>query len=169
MKTPTFPATVINTSEGSFSQDVIAKTVEKSMKTCTDNLMRFLEGISSRLSQLELYCYNLDKSIGEMRSELTSDHEEADSKLKSLDKHLQEVCVIVIDSALSLDLPFHFSFVAACLFFCVSLVGTQVCTNFKRQARANRDSERISQASTCSERIIFLSSFTVQRGEISVF
>ncbi|CAI8592600.1 unnamed protein product [Vicia faba] len=91
MKTPTFPATVINTPEGFFSQDVIAKTVEKSMKTCTDNLMRFLEGISSRLSQLELYCYNLDKSIGEMRSELTSDHEEVDSKLKSLDKHLQEV------------------------------------------------------------------------------
>lgn len=91
MKTSTFPATVINTPEGFFSQDVIAKTVEKSMKTCTDNLMRFLEGISSRLSQLELYCYNLDKSIGEMRSELTSDHEEADSKLKSLDKHLREV------------------------------------------------------------------------------
>jgi archaellum component FlaC len=64
------------------------------MKTCTDNLMRFLEGISSRLSQLELYCYNIDKSIGEMKSELTSDHEEADSKLKSLDKHLQEVSVM---------------------------------------------------------------------------
>ncbi|CAK8536424.1 unnamed protein product [Lathyrus sativus] len=91
MKTSTFPATVMNTPESSFSQDVIAKIVEKSMKTCTDNLMRFLEGISSRLSQLELYCYNLDKSIGEMRSELTSDHEEADLKLKSLDKHLREV------------------------------------------------------------------------------
>lgn len=53
--------------------------------------MRFLEGISSRLSQLELYCYNLNKSIGEMRPELTSHHEEAVSKLKSLDKHLWEV------------------------------------------------------------------------------
>ncbi|XP_045800714.1 mediator of RNA polymerase II transcription subunit 15-like [Trifolium pratense] len=90
-KTSTFPATVINSPEGSLSQDVIATTVEKSMKACTANLMRFLEGISSRLSQLELYCYNLDKSIGEMRSELTSDHEEADLKLKSLDKHMQEV------------------------------------------------------------------------------
>ncbi|KAA8526383.1 hypothetical protein F0562_008414 [Nyssa sinensis] len=56
-----------------------------------DNLMRFLEGISSRLSQLELYCYNLDKSIGEMRSDLVRDHGEADSKLKSLEKHVQEV------------------------------------------------------------------------------
>uniref|UniRef100_A0A5B6ZWP6 Putative extensin-like n=1 Tax=Davidia involucrata TaxID=16924 RepID=A0A5B6ZWP6_DAVIN len=53
--------------------------------------MRFLEGISSRLSQLELYCYNLDKSIGEMRSDLVRDHGEADSKLKSLEKHVQEV------------------------------------------------------------------------------
>jgi molecular chaperone DnaK (HSP70) len=93
-KTSTFPATVISSPEGSLSQDVIATTVEKSMKTCTDNLMWFLEGISSRLSQLELYCYNVDKSIGEMRSELTSDHEEADLKLKSLDKHMQEVSIV---------------------------------------------------------------------------
>lgn len=84
-----FPS-VYNQPEDSFGQDVIA-TVEKSMKKYSDNLMRFLEGISSRLSQLELYCYNLDKSIGEMRSELGRDHGEADSKLKSLEKHLQEV------------------------------------------------------------------------------
>lgn len=89
-KTSIVPSTAYSSPEDSFSQDVIA-TVEKSMKTYADNLMRFLEGISSRLSQLELYCYNLDKSIGAMRSDLNSDHEEADSKLKSLDKHLQEV------------------------------------------------------------------------------
>ncbi|EXC25515.1 hypothetical protein L484_009824 [Morus notabilis] len=76
--------------EDSFNQDVIS-AVEKSMKRNADNLMRFLEGISSRLSQLELYCYNLDKSIGEMRSDLIRDHGEADSKLKAIDKHLQEV------------------------------------------------------------------------------
>ncbi|KAF7822987.1 trithorax group protein osa [Senna tora] len=84
------PASAYNPPEDSYSQDVIA-TVEKSMKKYADNLMRFLEGISSRLSQLELYCYNLDKSIGEMRSDLNRDHGEADFKLKSLDKHLQEV------------------------------------------------------------------------------
>ncbi|GFZ05672.1 formin-like protein [Actinidia rufa] len=76
--------------EESVNQDVIS-TVDKTMKKYTDNLMRFLEGISSRLSQLELYCYNLDKSIGEMHSDLGRDNVEADSKLKSLDKHLQEV------------------------------------------------------------------------------
>ncbi|KAI4378320.1 hypothetical protein MLD38_015811 [Melastoma candidum] len=76
--------------EDAFAQDLIA-TVEMTMKKYTDNLMRFLEGISSRMSQLELYCYNLDKSIGEMRSELTQDHGDADAKLKSMEKHLQEV------------------------------------------------------------------------------
>ncbi|PSS05721.1 Altered inheritance of mitochondria protein [Actinidia chinensis var. chinensis] len=85
-----FPGPAYTPPEESFNQDVIS-TVDKTMKKYTDNLMRFLEGISSRLSQLELYCYNLDKSIGEMHSDLGRDNEEAESKLKSLDKHLQEV------------------------------------------------------------------------------
>uniref|UniRef100_A0A5B6ZZL3 Putative extensin-like n=1 Tax=Davidia involucrata TaxID=16924 RepID=A0A5B6ZZL3_DAVIN len=85
-----FPTSSCSPPEESFNQDVIS-TVEKTMKKYADNLMRFLEGISSRLSQLELYCYNLDKSIGEMRSDLVRDHGEADSKLKSLEKHVQEV------------------------------------------------------------------------------
>ena len=91
-----FPAASYNPpEESSFNQDVIA-TVERTMKKYADNLMRFLEGISSRLSQLELYCYNLDKSIAEMRSELGGDHTEAETKLKSLEKHLQEVCFLVL-------------------------------------------------------------------------
>ncbi|KAF5726382.1 hypothetical protein HS088_TW22G00060 [Tripterygium wilfordii] len=85
-----FPATSYSQPEDSFNQDV-SIVVEKSMKKYADNLMRFLEGISSRLSQLELYCYNLDKSIGEMRFDLAREHGEADLKLKSLEKHLQEV------------------------------------------------------------------------------
>lgn len=89
-RTSVFPAPAYNPPEDSLSQDVIA-TVEKSMKKYADNLMRFLEGISSRLSQLELYCYNLDKSIGEIRSDLNRDHGDQDSKLKSLEKHVQEV------------------------------------------------------------------------------
>ncbi|KAH1142681.1 hypothetical protein AAZX31_12G107000 [Glycine max] len=85
-----FPTTAYNPPEDSLSQDVIA-TVEKSMKKYADNLMRFLEGISSRLSQLELYCYNLDKSIGEMKCDINRDHVEQESRLKSLEKHVQEV------------------------------------------------------------------------------
>lgn len=87
-------ATYVTPEEASFSQDVIT-SVENSVKKYTDNIMRFLEGISSRLSQLELYCYNLDKSIGEMHADWVRDHGEADSKLRSLEKHVQEVCVAI--------------------------------------------------------------------------
>lgn len=87
-----FPAATYSTpEESSYSQGVVS-TVENSMKRYTDNVMRFLEGISSRLSQLELYCYNLDKSVGEMHSDWVRDHGESDLKLKSLEKHIQEVC-----------------------------------------------------------------------------
>ncbi|MBA0726754.1 hypothetical protein Golax_002561, partial [Gossypium laxum] len=85
-----FPANAYSQPDDSLYSDVTA-TVEKTMKKYADNLLRFLEGISSRLSQLELYCYNLDKSIGEMQSDLIRDNEDADSKLKSIEKHLQEV------------------------------------------------------------------------------
>ncbi|KAJ0263138.1 Formin-like protein [Hirschfeldia incana] len=84
------PTSSYSPPEDSLSQEITA-TVERTMKKYTDNVMRFLEGISSRLSQLELYCYNLDKTIGEMRSDLTRDNEEADVKLRSMEKHLQEV------------------------------------------------------------------------------
>lgn len=89
-RSPTYPAAAYSQPEDTYNQDVIS-VVEKSMKRNTENVMRFLEGISSRLSQLELYCYNLDKSIGEMRSDLGRDHGESDSKLKAIEKHLQEV------------------------------------------------------------------------------
>ncbi|KAL8088181.1 uncharacterized protein LOC141697314 [Apium graveolens] len=85
-----FPAPSYSPPEEYVNQD-LATTVERTMKKYADNLMRFLEGISSRLSQLELYCYNLDKSVGEMRAELARDNGEADSKLKFIEKHLQEV------------------------------------------------------------------------------
>lgn len=87
---PIFLHNAYSQPDDSFSLDVNA-TVEKTMKKYVDNIMRFLEGISSRLSQLELYCYNLDKSILDMRSDLVRDHGDADSKLKSIEKHLQEV------------------------------------------------------------------------------
>lgn len=90
-RTSVFPASSYSPPDDSGNQEAVVSAVERSMKKYTDNIMRFLEGLSSRLSQLELYCYNLDKSIGEMRSDLTRDHGEADAKLKFLEKHLQEV------------------------------------------------------------------------------
>ncbi|KAJ0826945.1 hypothetical protein HanRHA438_Chr17g0820101 [Helianthus annuus] len=90
-RTSVFPNSSYSPPDDSGNQEVIIMAVERSMKKHTDNVMRFLEGLSSRLSQLELYCYNLDKSIGEMRSDLTRDHGESEVKLKFLEKHVQEV------------------------------------------------------------------------------
>ncbi|KAL4585257.1 hypothetical protein LXL04_009873 [Taraxacum kok-saghyz] len=91
MSRPTFPASSYSPPDDSGNQDVVIAAVERSMKKHSENLMRFLEGLSSRLSQLELYCYNVDKSVGEMRSDLARDHGESETKLKFLEKHLQEV------------------------------------------------------------------------------
>ncbi|EPS62243.1 hypothetical protein M569_12549, partial [Genlisea aurea] len=85
-----FPTATYNPPEESSFNQTVVSAVENSVKKYTDNILRFLEGISSRLSQLELYCYNLDKSIGEMRSDLIRDHSESDSKLKSIEKHMHE-------------------------------------------------------------------------------
>ncbi|GAB2234687.1 hypothetical protein Droror1_Dr00003949 [Drosera rotundifolia] len=85
-----FPTDFYSQPEDSLNQEMIS-IVERTMKKHTDNLMRFLEGLSSRLSQLELYCYNVDKSVVEMRADLLRGHGEANTKMKSLDKQLQEV------------------------------------------------------------------------------
>ncbi|XP_058095828.1 uncharacterized protein LOC131241150 [Magnolia sinica] len=70
---------------------VLSYTIENTMKKYADNLLQFLEGISGRLSQLELHCYSLEQSLGELRSDLARDRSETDMKLRSLENHLQEV------------------------------------------------------------------------------
>ncbi|KAJ6850948.1 mediator of RNA polymerase II transcription subunit 15-like [Iris pallida] len=74
-----------------YPKEEVISAVEKCMKKYADNLLRHLEGISGRLSQLEVYCYKLERSIGEFRADMIRDNSEADAKLKSLEKHLQEV------------------------------------------------------------------------------
>ncbi|XP_078429067.1 formin-like protein (DUF1421) [Wolffia australiana] len=72
------------------NRDVLT-SVEKCMKKHADNLLRVLEGITGRLSQLEQHCYSLERSLGDLRSDMGRDQSESDQKLKSLDKHLQEI------------------------------------------------------------------------------
>ncbi|KAJ6820763.1 mediator of RNA polymerase II transcription subunit 15-like [Iris pallida] len=74
-----------------YPKEEIISAVEKCMKKYADNLLRHLEGISGRLSQLEVYCYKLERSIGELQADMIRDHNDKDTKLKSLEKHLQEV------------------------------------------------------------------------------
>ncbi|XP_020252769.1 uncharacterized protein LOC109830026, partial [Asparagus officinalis] len=74
-----------------YSKEEIIDAVEKCMKKYADNLLRHLDGISGRLSQLEIYCYKLERSIGEFQADMIRDQSQTDTKLKSLEKHLQEV------------------------------------------------------------------------------
>ncbi|CAL9050422.1 unnamed protein product [Musa banksii] len=74
-----------------YSREDIISAVEKCMKKYADNLLRSLDGISGRLSQLEIFCYKLERSLGELRVDFLQDQSEKDLKFKSLEKHLQEV------------------------------------------------------------------------------
>ncbi|ONK79223.1 uncharacterized protein A4U43_C01F4180 [Asparagus officinalis] len=73
-----------------YSKEEIIDAVEKCMKKYADNLLRHLVGITGRLSQLEIYCSKLEQSIGEFQADMIRDQSQADTKLKSLEKHLQE-------------------------------------------------------------------------------
>ncbi|XP_020590416.1 TGF-beta-activated kinase 1 and MAP3K7-binding protein 3-like [Phalaenopsis equestris] len=83
-------ATVYGHSED-FPRDDVISAVEICMKKHADNLMRNLEEIIGRLTQLELFCYKLERSVGEFRTDMIHGQSEADMKLKSLEKHVLEV------------------------------------------------------------------------------
>ncbi|KAL0906847.1 hypothetical protein M5K25_025375 [Dendrobium thyrsiflorum] len=74
-----------------FSREDVIYAVEKCMKKYADNLTMHLEGISDRLTQVELHCFKLERSIGEFRTDMIRDQREADLKLNSLEKHVHEV------------------------------------------------------------------------------
>uniref|UniRef100_J3M9Q0 DUF1421 domain-containing protein n=2 Tax=Oryza brachyantha TaxID=4533 RepID=J3M9Q0_ORYBR len=61
------------------------------MKKQAENLVNTLDVISGRLSQLELYCYKLERSIGELRSDVMDYHGEANVNFRCLEKHVKEV------------------------------------------------------------------------------
>ncbi|KAG0487356.1 hypothetical protein HPP92_009451 [Vanilla planifolia] len=61
------------------------------MAKYADKLIKHLEGISGRLTQLELCCYKLERSVGEFRADMIRDQSEADLRMKSLVKRIHEV------------------------------------------------------------------------------
>jgi len=76
------------------SKEIVAEAIENCMKKQADNLLNLLEVISGRLSQLELYCYKLERSIGELRSDVMDYHGEANLNYRCLEKHVKEVCLV---------------------------------------------------------------------------
>ncbi|CAM0953913.1 unnamed protein product [Alopecurus aequalis] len=74
-----------------FSKEIVTEAIENCMKKQAENLVNSLDVISGRLSQLELYCYKLERSIGELRSDVMDYHAEANVNFGGLEKHLKEV------------------------------------------------------------------------------
>lgn len=73
------------------SKEIVTEAIENCMKKQADNLLNSLEVISGRLSQLELYCYKLERSIGELRSDVMDYHGEANLNFRCLEKHVKEI------------------------------------------------------------------------------
>ena len=73
------------------SKEIVTDAIETCMKKQADNLLNSLEVISGRLSQLELYCYKLERSIGELRSDVMDYHSEANLNFQCLEKQVKEV------------------------------------------------------------------------------
>lgn len=77
------------------SKEIITEAIESCMNKQAENLVNSLDVISGRLSQLELYCYKLERSIGELRSDVMDYHSEANLNFRSLDKNVKEVCPVL--------------------------------------------------------------------------
>ncbi|BBN11542.1 protein MpFLOE [Marchantia polymorpha subsp. ruderalis] len=90
---PTYEAPLPRSQEHekeSFETATVA-AVERTMKKYADNLLRVLEGMSGRLSQLESSTQRLEELYGEIRNDVVNNHGEVDGKLRSLENHILEV------------------------------------------------------------------------------
>ena len=77
--------------EGYYPKEAVMAAVEECMRKQAEGLLHSLEGIGGRLSQLELYCYKLERSIGELRSDVMDYHSEATVNFRCLDKNIRQV------------------------------------------------------------------------------
>ncbi|KAH9316113.1 hypothetical protein KI387_024740, partial [Taxus chinensis] len=64
--------------------------VEHTMKKHGDNLLRALEGISGRLTQLESKAQHLEGSVEELKMSVSKSHGEADGRMRMLENLLRE-------------------------------------------------------------------------------
>ncbi|CAN6345422.1 unnamed protein product [Urochloa humidicola] len=65
--------------------------IDGTMKKYADNLLHALEGVSSRLSQLEDRTYNLENSVGELKLTIGNNNGSTDGKLRQFENTLREV------------------------------------------------------------------------------
>jgi len=65
--------------------------IDRTMKKYADNLLHALEGVSSRLSQLEDRTYHLENSVGELKLTVGNNNGSIDGKLRQFENTLREV------------------------------------------------------------------------------
>jgi len=97
---------------GFYPKDAVMAAVEECMRKQADALLHSLDGIGGRLSQLEVYCYKLERSIGELRSDVMDYHGESTANFRCIDKNLRQVSACVpafsVDCASWIEsLPVH--------------------------------------------------------------
>lgn len=77
--------------DGFYPKDAVMAAVEECMRKQADALLHSLDAIGGRLSQLELYCYKLERSIGELRSDVMDYHGDSTANFRCIDKNLRQV------------------------------------------------------------------------------
>lgn len=79
---------------------------DRTVKKYADNLMHALEGVSSRLSQLEGKTHTLESALDDMKLTISIHNGSSDGKLKQLENIMREVTSFLI-----------LCFILLCIFF----------------------------------------------------
>lgn len=89
---PTYGSNVRNDKDVVESATVAA--VERTMKKYADNLLRVLEGMSGRLSQLESNNQRMENFVSGIKGEAANNHGSTDGKLRALENMIREVLAL---------------------------------------------------------------------------
>jgi len=68
--------------------------IDRTVKKYADNLLDTLEGVSSRLSQLESRTRHLESSVDDLKDAIGNNSGSTDGKLRQLENILREVCFL---------------------------------------------------------------------------
>jgi hypothetical protein len=74
-----------------YPKDAVVAALEECTRKQADALLHSLGAIGGRLSQLELYCYKLERSIGELRSDVMDYHSDSAANFRCIDRNLRQV------------------------------------------------------------------------------
>ncbi|CAL1358063.1 unnamed protein product [Linum trigynum] len=77
--------------EQTVSDSAILSEIDRTMKRHTDNMLIILEGVSSRLVQLESRTRNLESSVDDLKVSVGNNHGSTDGKMRQLENILREV------------------------------------------------------------------------------